>query len=266
MKPCSGEGTKGHRIQMLPAGSVKAEGSYRPIGYSSISYGSPLYSAAYSFKIAVDMLEGNKHPRLTRLPLPFARSDQMAVCNEGTWKEWKSTGCNVFPSDWVSPGCCRRHRPGRRARRLPRNAFRVVDARDNNQRAVLLIAASLAGSLQWDGPLVATVRAPIVRLRSLIDGSAPCYLRGTARVLPYGAVAAAARASEDGGSKDLTRIWIDRYSGTIKLIAPSWGFRSWPSRSRWLHMAPASCHSLISIHSWFWVPFSPYSVSAKGRL
>jgi ribose transport system substrate-binding protein len=104
VKPCAGESTNGHRLQMLPAGTVNGEGSYKAIGYRSISYGSPLYSAAYSFKIAVDMLQGNKHPRLTPLPIPFARVGQMVMCKEGTWKEWKATGCNVFPPDWVSPG------------------------------------------------------------------------------------------------------------------------------------------------------------------
>jgi ribose transport system substrate-binding protein len=103
VKPCAGEATNGHRIQMMPAGTVPGEGPYRAFGYRSISYGSPLYSAAYSFKIAVDMLEGNKHSRLTPLPLPLARSGEMVVCKEGTWKEWKTTGCNVFPTDWVSP-------------------------------------------------------------------------------------------------------------------------------------------------------------------
>jgi ribose transport system substrate-binding protein len=91
-------------VQMLPAGTVQGEGSYKAISYRSISYGSPLNSAAYSFKIAVDMLQGNKHPRLTPLPIPLARSGQMVMCKEGTWKEWKATGCNVFPADWVSPG------------------------------------------------------------------------------------------------------------------------------------------------------------------
>jgi hypothetical protein len=27
----------------------------------------------------------------------------MVMCKEGTWKEWKANGCNVFPTDWVSP-------------------------------------------------------------------------------------------------------------------------------------------------------------------
>lgn len=104
VKPCAGEASNGHRVQMMPAGSVKGEGAYRAIGYRSISFGSPLYSAAYAFKIAVDMLEGNKHPRLTALPIPLARSGEMVLCKEGTWKEWKATGCNVFSNDWVSPG------------------------------------------------------------------------------------------------------------------------------------------------------------------
>jgi len=62
VKPCAGEASNGHRIQMLPPGTVEGEGPYRSIGYRSISYGSPLYSSSLAFKIAVDMLEGGKHP------------------------------------------------------------------------------------------------------------------------------------------------------------------------------------------------------------
>jgi ribose transport system substrate-binding protein len=104
VRPCAGEAANGHRIQMLPPGTIEGEGPYRPIGYRSISYGSPLYSSSLAFKIAVDMLEGGKHPRITPLPLPIAKTGEMVLCKEGTWKEWKETGCNAFPPDWVSPG------------------------------------------------------------------------------------------------------------------------------------------------------------------
>lgn len=104
VKPCAGESANMHRIQMLPPGTIEGEGSYRPIGYRSISYGSPLYSSALAFKIAIDMLEGNKHPRLTTLPLPLVTSKDIVLCKEGTWVEWKATKCSVFPPSWVSGG------------------------------------------------------------------------------------------------------------------------------------------------------------------
>lgn len=104
VKPCSGESANMHRIQMLPAGTVQGEGSYRSIGYRSISYGSPLNSSAHAFKIAVEILEGKEHPRLTTLPLPLVTSKDIVLCKEGTWKEWKATNCSVFPPSWVSPG------------------------------------------------------------------------------------------------------------------------------------------------------------------
>jgi ribose transport system substrate-binding protein len=105
-KPCAGEGSNGHRIQMLPA-ETKVEGAaatYRPMGYPSISYASPPYSGGLALKLAVDKLEGKEVPKLTKLPLPVVTNDTIKLCEEGTWTEMKA-GCNVFkPSIVSNPG------------------------------------------------------------------------------------------------------------------------------------------------------------------
>ena len=64
--PCAGEGSNGHRIQMLKVGD-KVEGggdTYRPMGESSISYASPPYSGALALKLAVEKLDGKDNPEI----------------------------------------------------------------------------------------------------------------------------------------------------------------------------------------------------------
>jgi ribose transport system substrate-binding protein len=106
-KPCAGEGSNGHRIQMLKIGTAVdgANGTYRPMGFKSISYASPPYSGALALKHAVQILDGKKDlPHLFTLPLPLYTSDEIKLCAEGTWKEM-SEGCNVFqPSLIANPG------------------------------------------------------------------------------------------------------------------------------------------------------------------
>ncbi|MBV8400129.1 MAG: ABC transporter substrate-binding protein [Acetobacteraceae bacterium] len=105
-KPCAGEGSNGHRIQMLRSaeGLEGVGGSYRPMGYPSISYASPPYSGALALKHAVEKLEGRDVPKLTTLPLPLYTNDQIKLCKKGTWQEM-SQGCNVFqPAIISNPG------------------------------------------------------------------------------------------------------------------------------------------------------------------
>jgi ribose transport system substrate-binding protein len=105
-KPCAGEGSNGHRIQMLKSaeGVEGANGTYRPMGYPSISYASPPYSGALALKHAVEKLEGKDVPKLTTLPLPLYTNDQVKLCKEGTWAEMQA-GCNVFqPAIISNPG------------------------------------------------------------------------------------------------------------------------------------------------------------------
>ncbi len=105
-KPCAGEGSNGHRIQMLPAGT-EVEGAnetYRPMGYPRISYASPPYSGALALKLAVEAIEGKEIPKRTILPLPLVKNDTVKFCEEGSWEEM-AAGCNAFkPSIVTNPG------------------------------------------------------------------------------------------------------------------------------------------------------------------
>ncbi|PPQ35792.1 sugar ABC transporter substrate-binding protein [Rhodopila globiformis] len=105
--PCAGEGSNGHRIQMLPVGDKQVQGArdtYRPMGESSISYASPPYSGALALKLAVEKLAGKSIPKFTKLPLPVVTNETVKLCQQGTWKEMQE-GCNVFqPSIISNPG------------------------------------------------------------------------------------------------------------------------------------------------------------------
>ncbi len=107
LKPCAGEGSNGHRIQMLPVGDpavAGAHGTYAPLGGPSISYASPPYSGALALKLAVEILEGRKVPKFTKLPLPIVTNATAKLCTKGTWQEM-AHGCNVFqPAIISNPG------------------------------------------------------------------------------------------------------------------------------------------------------------------
>jgi ribose transport system substrate-binding protein len=105
-KPCAGEGSNGHRVEMLKTtnGVQGGHGTYRPMGYPSISYASPPYSGALALKLAVEKLDGKQVPKLTTLPLPLATNDTVRMCQNGSWEEMRS-GCNVFqPAVIANPG------------------------------------------------------------------------------------------------------------------------------------------------------------------
>ena len=107
LRPCAGEGSNGHRIQMLPVGDPGVQGghgTYAPLGLRSISYASPPYSGALALKLAVDVLESKPVPHLTTLPLPLVTNATVKLCAQGTWAEMQA-GCNVFePSVISNPG------------------------------------------------------------------------------------------------------------------------------------------------------------------
>jgi ribose transport system substrate-binding protein len=103
IRPCAGESSNGHRVQMLPAGSVKGSGSYRAIGYRSISYGSPPYSGAYALKLVVAKLDGKDFPSHVTLKLPLTDTEHAKLCATGSIDELKA-GCTAFPPDKVPPG------------------------------------------------------------------------------------------------------------------------------------------------------------------
>jgi ribose transport system substrate-binding protein len=105
--PCAGEGSNGHRIQMLKVGDKQVQGAGdtdRPMGESSISYASPPYSGALALKLAVQKLGGKDIPKFTKLPLPIVTDETVKLCTQGTWKEMEE-GCNVFqPATISNPG------------------------------------------------------------------------------------------------------------------------------------------------------------------
>lgn len=103
VKPCAGESSNGHRVQMLPPGTVKGEGSYRSIGYRSISYGAPPYSGAMALKLAVQKLEGKEFPQRVTLKLPLVLTNESKLCKTGSIDELKA-GCTAFMPDKVPPG------------------------------------------------------------------------------------------------------------------------------------------------------------------
>ncbi|MPW18256.1 substrate-binding domain-containing protein [Paraburkholderia sp. CNPSo 3157] len=103
IKPCAGESSNGHRVQMLPPGTVKGEGTYHSIGYRSISYGAPPYSGAMALKLAVAKLDGKDFPQRVTLKLPLVESAQSKLCKTGSIDELKA-GCTAFPQDKVPPG------------------------------------------------------------------------------------------------------------------------------------------------------------------
>jgi ribose transport system substrate-binding protein len=81
-----------------------ASGTYRPTGEPSISYASPPYSGGLALKLAVDVLEGRKVPKFTKLPLPVVTNESVKLCQQGTWPEMQQ-GCNVFqPKIIGNPG------------------------------------------------------------------------------------------------------------------------------------------------------------------
>ena len=106
LKPCAGEGTNGHRIQMFPVGTKieGASGTYRPMGAPSISASSQVYPGAIALKMAVDKLEGKTVPKLKLLSPNPVTNETVKLCETGSWQEMKA-GCNTFsPTIVTNPG------------------------------------------------------------------------------------------------------------------------------------------------------------------
>lgn len=106
LRPCAGEGSNGHRTQMLPVGTQVngAQGNYRPMGLPSISYASPPYSGGLALKLAVERLDGKTLPHDIILPLPLVKNETVKLCTTGTWDDMRQ-GCNVFQPALISnPG------------------------------------------------------------------------------------------------------------------------------------------------------------------
>lgn len=97
LKPCAGEGSNGHRIQMLPEGTKVegANGTYRPMGAQSISASSQVTPGAMALKMAVDVLEHKKVEKTILLSPRPVTNETLKMCETGSFAELKA-GCNVF--------------------------------------------------------------------------------------------------------------------------------------------------------------------------
>ena len=106
LRPCAGEGSNGHRIQMLPVGTKVdgANGTYRPMGLQSISASSQVTPGAMALKMAVDVLDGKTVDKLKLLSPGAVTNATVKMCETGSGDELKA-GCNVFPPALVpNPG------------------------------------------------------------------------------------------------------------------------------------------------------------------
>ena len=85
LKPCAGEGSNGHRIQMLPVGTKVegANGTYRRWARRASPTPRRSIPAAYALKMAVEKLDGKDVPKLTTLPLPIVTNDTVKLVREG---------------------------------------------------------------------------------------------------------------------------------------------------------------------------------------
>lgn len=94
----SGGASNGHRFQMLPSGTPVegANGTYRPMGYPSISVTSGPFEGALALQYAIDVLDGKKHEHLNIVQIPSVTNETTKLCKEGTWQEMRDAGCNAF--------------------------------------------------------------------------------------------------------------------------------------------------------------------------
>jgi ribose transport system substrate-binding protein len=84
MVPITGESENGYRNELYD-GTIKG-----------ISYGSPPYTGAYAFKMAVAILDGAKLPHFVQVPLPLNTRSQLKRCTD------VALGCNVIPLNKAS--------------------------------------------------------------------------------------------------------------------------------------------------------------------
>lgn len=92
LKPCGGEAANGHRIQMLPPGTIDGA-----VGLKSFSSGSAVFGAAVAFKLAMNKLMNGEEPaKDTIVSHSQTTNDNVKLCNEGTAAEIKA-GCNTIP-------------------------------------------------------------------------------------------------------------------------------------------------------------------------
>lgn len=96
--PCAGESANGNRLQMLPVDS----GIEGALGKAGQSIGSGLWAVSYTFKVAMDVLDGKEMPHLTWYTGVEVTQDNVKLCETGTAAEF-AAGCNTIRPGIVPP-------------------------------------------------------------------------------------------------------------------------------------------------------------------
>ena len=113
--PCAGESANGNRLQMLPVDS----GIEGALGKTGQSIGSGLWAVSYTFKTAMEVLDGNEDvPHLRWYTGVEVTQDNVKLCENGHVR--KSSRRAATPS---SPASCRPTMPSTSGRpRCPSSA------------------------------------------------------------------------------------------------------------------------------------------------
>ena len=96
--PCAGESANGNRLQMLPVDS----GIEGALGKAGQSIGSGLWAVSYTFKVAMDVLDGKEMPHLTWYTGVEVTQDNVKLCETGAAAEF-AAGCNTIRPGIVPP-------------------------------------------------------------------------------------------------------------------------------------------------------------------
>jgi ribose transport system substrate-binding protein len=97
--PCAGESANGNRLQMLPVDS----GIEGALGKAGQSIGSGLWAVSYTFKTAMEVLDGNAEvPHLRWYTGVEVTQDNVKLCENGTAAEF-AAGCNTISPGIVPP-------------------------------------------------------------------------------------------------------------------------------------------------------------------
>ncbi len=96
--PCAGESANGNRLQMLPTSS----GIEGALGKSGQSIGSGLWAVGYSFRVAMQVLDGENVDHLIYYTGVEVTEDNVTLCETGSAAEF-AAGCNTIKPGSVPP-------------------------------------------------------------------------------------------------------------------------------------------------------------------
>jgi ribose transport system substrate-binding protein len=96
--PCAGESANGNRLQMLPVSS----GIDGALGKQGQSIGSGLWAVGYTFRVAMQVLDGETVDHLQYITGVEVTEANVALCETGTAEEF-AAGCNTIRPGVVPP-------------------------------------------------------------------------------------------------------------------------------------------------------------------